>query len=121
MRRELTLADYKKCTECGLCRNACPVFNVIKRETLSPRGKVLMLKDDIKDEIFWACSLCKNCVVACPLGLKLCPDFVKQRAKLEKEGKTTQSNRHLIENVRKYGNPIGKVEEGKIPKELFCC
>ena len=117
----LDLVESKKCTECGLCRKACPIFLTLKKETVSPRGKVMLLKDDIKDEIFFACSLCKNCTVACPLDLPLDEDFIKHRAKLEKAERTTKANKLLIENVRKYGNPIGKVEEGKIPKELFCC
>ena len=115
------MAEITKCTECGLCRTACPVLNVLKRETLSPRGKAMLMKEDVKDEVFFACTLCRNCTVACPLDLELDKDFRKHRAELEKANKTTKSNRHLIENVRKYGNPIGKVEEGKIPKELFCC
>ena len=115
------MGDANKCTECGLCRTACPVFNVIKSETLSPRGKVMLLKEGVEHEIFFACSLCGSCAVACPLDLDFGKDFKKQRAKLEKENKTTKANRKLIENIRKYGNPFGKVEKGKIPKELFCC
>lgn len=115
------MVEVNKCTECGLCRNACPVFIILKSETLSPRGKVMLLKEDVMDEIFFACTLCKNCAVACPLGLKLGDDFIKQRAKLEKENKTTKANKLMIENIRKYGNPLGEIEEGKIPKDLFCC
>lgn len=117
----LDLAEKDKCTECGLCRSACPVFNILKSETLSPKGKVMLLKEDVKDEIFYACTLCKNCTVACPLGLEIVKDFRAHRVKLEEEKKTTKANMLLIENVRKYGNPFGEVEEGKVPKELFCC
>ncbi|MBL7100479.1 MAG: (Fe-S)-binding protein [Nanoarchaeota archaeon] len=115
------MTESKKCTECGLCRNSCPLFILLKKETISPRGKAKLLKENINDEIFFACTLCKSCTVACPLGLELGKEFIEQRAKLEKENKTTKANKLLIENVRKYGNPLGKIEEGKIPKELFCC
>lgn len=115
------MAESTKCTECGLCRTACPVFDIMKVETLSPRGKVMLLKEDVKDEIFYACTLCKNCTVACPLKLELDKDFKNHRAKLEEDNKTTDSYKVMIDNVRKYGNPFGKVEEGKLPKELFCC
>lgn len=115
------MAESDKCTECGLCRNACPVFSILKSETLSPRGKVMILKEEIKDEIFYACTLCKNCTTACPLKLDLDKDFRNHRAKLEQDKKTTKAYKLLIENVRKYGNPVGEVEEGKVPKELFCC
>ncbi|MBM3199689.1 (Fe-S)-binding protein [Candidatus Woesearchaeota archaeon] len=113
--------DSFKCTECGLCRNACPVYKALKRETVGPRGKVMLLKEEIKDEIFYACTLCRNCTVACPLKLELDKDFRKYRAKLQEAGKTTEASKVMIENVRKYGNPFGKIEEGKKPKELFCC
>lgn len=102
------MLESTKCTECGLCRSACPVFSVLKRETVSPRGKIMLLREDIKDEVFFACTLCKNCTVACPLGLDLTKDFVKHRSKLEKENKTTKANRLLVENIRKFGNPFGE-------------
>jgi len=121
MRKVFNLTESKKCTECGLCRNACPLFILLKKETLSPRGRAKLLKENLSDEVFFACTLCKRCSVVCPLDLKLGKEFLGQRAKLEKEKRTTKSNKHLIENVRKYGNPFGKVEEGKTPKELFCC
>ncbi len=115
------MGDANRCTECGLCRTVCPVFLILKNETLSPRGKVKIIKNDILDEIFFACTLCKNCAIACPLNLKLGPDFLKHRAKLERNNKTTKANKQMIENVRKYGNPFGKIEKGKSPTKLFCC
>ena len=121
MRKVFVLAESKKCTECGLCRNVCPIFLVLKKETLSPRGKAKLLKEKINDKVFYACTLCKSCTVACPLDLALGPEFIQQRTKLEEKNITTKANKILIENVRKYGNPLGKIEEGKIPKELFCC
>lgn len=111
----------KKCVECGLCRTTCPVFAILKRETLSPRGRVLLMNVENKDKVFYACTLCKNCTVSCPLELELDKDFKNYRAKLAEDGVITEANKKMIANVRKFGNPLGKIEEGKIPKELFCC
>jgi hypothetical protein len=45
----------------------------------------------------------------------------KLRSYLEKENLQTDTNKEMIENIRKFGNPFGKLEEGKIPKKLYCC
>jgi hypothetical protein len=37
------------------------------------------------------------------------------------KGFETEVNKEMIENIRNYGNPLGKIEEGKIPKKLYCC
>jgi hypothetical protein len=45
----------------------------------------------------------------------------KLRSLTEKEGLQTKENQEMIEKIRKFGNPFGKLEEGKIPKKLYCC
>ncbi|MFH1210475.1 MAG: (Fe-S)-binding protein [archaeon] len=109
----------KKCTECGLCKNACPVYRAAKRESVSPRGKAMLIKQDVKHGVFYGCTLCKACEVACPLNLDL--GLKEWRVELVKSGIETEAGKKMIENVRQYGNPFGKVEKGKVPKDLYCC
>lgn len=109
----------KKCTECGLCRNSCPAFKALLRETASPRGKAMLIKEDVKNEMLYMCSLCKACEKICPLGLDL--GFKEYRKELVKAGVETEAMKKMVENVRKYGNPFGNIEKGKIPKDLYCC
>ncbi len=111
--------NAKQCTECGLCKNACPVYKALIKETVSPRGKALLIKEDVKNEIFYYCTLCKACEKACPLNLDL--GFKEYRKDLVKNGVEIESGKKMIENVRAYGNPFGKIEKGKIPKDLYCC
>ena len=110
-----------KCSHCGLCKANCPVLKVMLKETVGPRGKMILIKKEILDKIFYLCSLCKACEVECPSGVETCEEIRKQREKLVNEGRELESNKRMIENVRKYGNPFGKIEEGKVPKELYCC
>jgi len=109
----------KKCTECGLCKNSCPAYKALKRETISPRGKAMLIKEDVKDEVFYACTLCKACEANCPLNLDL--GLKEWRVELVKNGVETEAGKTMIENVRQHGNPFGKVEKGKVPKDLYCC
>jgi len=45
----------------------------------------------------------------------------KVREKINKENLETDENKKMIANIRKFGNPFGEMEEGKTPKELYCC
>ena len=111
----------KDCTLCGLCKSNCPVFKATKIETKGSRGRAILLKNRELDEIIHQCTLCRSCVVECPEGIDLPSKIRKAREKLIKSGKETQANKIMIGNIRKYGNPFGKQEKGKIPKDLYCC
>ncbi len=104
-----------ECINCGLCNAYCPSYKATRNEVFSPRGRVKMMNNNSADESFYACTLCKACEFNCPLNIDL--DFKEVRVKLVK----TEANEKMIENVRKYGNPFGEVEEGEVPDDLFCC
>ena len=109
----------KKCLRCGMCKSLCPVFNVVREETTSPRGKAMILDKKIYDKIIYECSLCKACEEKCPLGLKLCDAFRKARKVMVENKKETRENKEMIKNVREFGNPFGK-NTGK-KKKMYCC
>ena len=111
--------DWAKCVKCGFCRSCCPVFSVLMSEVDSPRGKAILMQKDFLDELFYNCTLCKACKFTCPLSLDI--DVAEIRQKLVKNGITTEANEKMIKNIREFGNPFGKVEKGKKPKDLYCC
>lgn len=117
--REEVKEIIEKCVKCGLCKGNCPVFRIIREETISPRGKAILLKEKSYNKLIFDCSLCRACEISCPLGLKLTNSFRKARTVLAEEGKETKENKEMIENVRKDGNPFGK-EIKKIGK-MYCC
>ena len=110
----------EKCVKCGLCKSLCPVFRIVREETISPRGKTMILQENIYDKILYECSLCKACEEKCPLDLKLCEAFRKARKVLAESGKETKENKEMIKNIRKDGNPFGKQGSRK-PAKLYCC
>ena len=112
--------EFEKCIKCGMCKNLCPVFKILREESVSPRGKSIMLSEKELSEIVFKCNLCKACEEKCPLGLKICDKIVKAREAMVLSGKELKQNKEMIENVRKYSNPVGEVKEGEQAK-LYCC
>ena len=110
-----------KCTTCGICKFSCPVFVLAKNEAVSPRGKAVLIKQSFPSKHFYLCTMCKACEEACILkDIDLIDKIRDMRQDLVELGMTTEANRVMIDNVRKYGNAIGKIEPGK-KIQLFCC
>lgn len=111
----------EKCTRCGFCKVNCTSFKFALKELLSARGRAVLVNDKKDDVSFYDCSLCKACEQNCPVALELYDEFVKVRERLVEKGKETDASKIMIENVRKYGNPFGKVEKGKKIRKIYCC
>jgi len=67
--------DLNMCVQCGLCLPHCPTFRVTGDETMSPRGRIALMRkvqDDnapVTEEIvdaFETCVQCRGCEPACP-------------------------------------------------------
>lgn len=104
-----------------MCKANCPVFSVKKTEIDSPRGKAILKKHKKEDTVFYECTLCGACHVLCASDVELDSEIRKEREKLAEKGKVPESVKKMIKNVREHGNPYGKVEKGKLPKDLYCC
>jgi len=117
------------CINCGACLDFCPVFHQIGRnygsKYLGSKGIIFAgFSENLKkavDSNCFSCASCLACYENCPAKINL-PELMKKlRSYLEKENLQTEANKEMIENIRKFGNPFGKLEEGKIPKKLYCC
>lgn len=112
--------NLETCIKCGMCKSLCPVFKILREEAVSPRGKAIILSDKILNEIIFQCNLCKACEEKCPLKIKVCDSILKAREAMVLQGKELKQNKEMIENFRKYDNPIGKPKQGDNQK-LYCC
>jgi len=111
--------NQDKCTLCGMCKIKCPIFKVLKSEAHSPRGKEILKEKEVYDKIFYKCTLCGACKEECPLKLDL--GLKPYRQKLVEKRVKTPANKKMIINIRKHGNPFGKVDGDKDPDDLYCC
>ena len=77
-----TLKDYEKelskCSKCGQCQTACPVFKLTKNDCTVSRGKFLMLHGVTQGELKLSqninkyldmCLKCGKCSDFCPAGI----------------------------------------------------
>lgn len=82
-----------QCIHCGMCLATCPTYDITKKESSSPRGRIRLIKsfsngeleltDKFIDEMSF-CLDCQACETACPAGVKY--------------GKMVESVRDIISN-----------------------
>ena len=108
------------CVQCHYCR-VCPAYSVLKWESVSPRGRMYLLKGIIKGEIepesravedFYRCTTCGACEIVCQTSIPLIEVWEKARAELVSAGKAPLPvHKKLRDVAEKNGNPYGEKRE----------
>ncbi len=86
--------ELNACVQCGLCLPHCPTFRVSGDETMSPRGRIKLMRE-VQDEnapvtpevlrSFDTCVQCRGCETACPSGVQYGHLMEKTRETLAEE------------------------------------
>lgn len=117
------------CINCGSCLYFCPVYRqLLDNYGLNYFGArgigMVAFQQNLEKALergLYYCTTCQACKENCPLELDLPELMRKLRRKAVEKGLETSTNKKMVENIIVHGNPFGEIEEGKIPKELFCC
>jgi glycolate oxidase iron-sulfur subunit len=103
--KEEIIEITEKCIKCGLCKELCPVFKILREEQISPRGHAILLNHKIIEDMVYQCSLCKACEEKCPIDVKLCTAIRKARKILNLKGKENEKNKELVKKISEKKNP----------------
>ncbi len=108
------------CAQCFYCR-VCPAFQSIKWESVSPRGRVYMLKGLKNKKIklepklvedFYKCTTCGACEEQCQTALHLVDLWEMARAEMVREGLAPLPvHKKLRELALQTDNPYGEPKE----------
>ncbi|AIY90929.1 (Fe-S)-binding protein [Geoglobus acetivorans] len=105
------------CVQCHYCR-VCPAYQAIKWESVSPRGRIYLLRGVLKGEIdpdstavedFYRCTTCGACETVCQTSIPLVDVLEMARAEFVKAGKAPLPvHKKLRDVAEKNWNPYGE-------------
>ncbi|MHA1279204.1 MAG: (Fe-S)-binding protein [Candidatus Helarchaeota archaeon] len=109
--------ELQICAKCGFCRDSCAIWQIIGFDTVSPRGKILLLKhfleqeNEVPQELvnnWYLCCTCGKCVELCPLEIDF-PELVRTiRIEFAKNPKRIpKAFVKTTEKIFASGNPLG--------------
>lgn len=113
------------CAACGKCNGYCPAFEIFRREDMSPRGWLRMMKiggpKDADIEPFYRyCLNCKSCTTVCPAGADIAEDILAFKA--AHPHKTAGAviglfdRRRIFSGLLALGAPVGPLTASKAGK-----
>jgi Fe-S oxidoreductase len=115
--------EIRKCTSCGFCQAACPVFGATLRPAYNTRGKMLILKEimdgliepssDLAD-IFYTCTTCRACTESCPRRIKAAEIVEGARRGFYTQGFAPGELKGIRENIFKTGNIFASEREERL-------
>ncbi|KLU60638.1 anaerobic glycerol-3-phosphate dehydrogenase subunit C [Peptococcaceae bacterium CEB3] len=113
------------CGRCGSCRNVCPVYQEIKWESSSPRGKITLAKDvflkhkhnkmtEFYTQRLLECTLCGKCEEICAAGIHTRGLWLDLRESLRETGRLHPNFRHLGEQIATTHNISATANEYRL-------
>ncbi|GEM_PF-2721177 len=110
--------DFLLCNRCGTCRSVCPVYQVVREEWASARGKVELAEEFFRSgivderkirEIFEVCLHCKTCEEACPSGMRADEIILAVMAETARRGLIPRLKRLALKALGRMDNALFKV------------
>jgi len=117
------LEQAKSCTECGLCLEACPVYQVTGEALFSPIERLKIAIDlfegkEISEQMIESinnCLACMRCESICPEEIELTEIVFQARSELSKKGLgPSEKQKRIIEGILTMGNGVGGDPEKRL-------
>ncbi len=124
------------CVHCGFCLATCPTYRVLGEEMDSPRGRIILMKEQLEGAIELEsmlpfvdrCLGCMACVSACPSGVEYGHLLTPFRARSEQSRRRTlmeRATRLMVRSTLPYpqrfrlaaaGGRIGRLLRPLLPR-----
>lgn len=107
MDREQLLSELSHCVRCGSCHAQCPTYEEGLTETMTARGRLVLLRSVLKGELsptpglldrIYSCILCGACEPLCPPRVNITSAIYEGRRLL----KDTDRKRRLIRSLSRF-------------------
>ena len=103
------------CAQCNYCR-VCPTYSIEKWESVSPRGRLYLLKlalngsqiDSVMLKDFFKCTTCGLCENVCIVDIPLLNLWEEARNKLIKIKGPLPAHKKLADNIGIHTNIYGE-------------
>lgn len=98
------------CVQCGYCLPACPTYQVLEKESASPRGRIALVKAAAEGKIgllehlagpIDLCLGCRACETVCPTGVQYGTILEGAKQTIEAERKVQWKRRPVTNWIRK--------------------
>lgn len=111
------LKELITCTQCGYCKEVCPVFEDLGWDSSSARGRVALAyglymgdiePDDSVLERLFQCTTCEDCKRRCPSKTEVVKAVEAIRKDLNEAGFALDIHKKIMNNIEKYNNPYAE-------------
>ena len=115
--------EMLRCNRCGYCQAACPIYDVLRREPITARGRIQLLRavsegrlplSDTVSRLVYSCTDCSSCRVSCPGGVHTDEIFRVARQLLAESDFMPPTLRELEQRVRSSHNISGEPSESRL-------
>jgi heterodisulfide reductase subunit D len=115
--------EMLRCNRCGYCQAACPIYDVLRREPMTARGRIQLLRaiadgklplSEMVGRSVYSCTDCQSCQVSCPGGVRTTEIFGAARHLLAQSDYLPPMLNELEERVRSSHNISGEPAESRL-------
>jgi heterodisulfide reductase subunit D len=115
--------EMLRCNRCGYCQAVCPIYDVLRREPATARGRIQLLRavsegvlpiSALVSRYIYGCTECQACRVSCPGGVRTDEIFSAAREVIAETEFFPKTLAELEQRVRTTHNISGEPGENRL-------
>ncbi|MCD4703186.1 MAG: (Fe-S)-binding protein [Methanosarcinaceae archaeon] len=119
------------CTQCGFCKEVCPVFEEIEWDSSAARGRMSLCyglycgdiePDGSVMERLYQCTTCTDCTRRCPSSTAVVDVVEAARKDIVAAGLANEGQKRIAGSIKRFGNPFEETQSreemlGEAPRQ----